>query len=120
MNVDVIQNALHYYDINNAKVEHLLGKIYTVVLDNNIDSLNVVPIYNVYDSTQKLLFKTRLEIIGCYYRDTSSWIWGWALPYVPRSMATTIKKVFNYGAELDVDIDNMQNIMLKTELITSR
>jgi hypothetical protein len=43
------------------------------------------------------------------------WIWGWSLPQYKKNTTTIVRKLWNYGAELDVN-----SHFLKRELITSR
>jgi hypothetical protein len=107
--ISIVPDALKYLDENNEKFEKIRKKI------------NIV--YRFYDNDKNILFKSRIEYIGKYYIDQNIWIWAWALPNLNKSGSTIIRNVFMYGTDINVtrdDIPNPENLLLRTELITSR
>ena len=122
MSVNVVNDALKYYDSNNEKFKKVKKKIKYVKKirqknnsDVNLDSTQIV----FYDEDKNELFTSRIEIIGKYYNDIKTWVWGWSLPNINKSLTTIIRKVFLYGTDINID-DNQSNVLLKHELVTSR
>ncbi len=118
MSVDIVKDALEYYDYNNEKYEKIKKKIkYAKIIkgnDNDIERLR----FTFYDSDKKELFTSRIELLGKYYNNLHVWIWGWAMPTIEKFASTIIRKVFFYGT--DIMIQGKEDIALKNELITSR
>lgn len=124
MSIDIVSDALKYYDINNEKYGKLKKKIaYCKQVENKTNSDHVNNgigsfKYTFFDKNMNELFTSRWEILGKYYPKLNIWIWGWSLPNQPKILTTIIRKVFLYGT--DIDPDNLANIFLKNELLTSR
>jgi hypothetical protein len=118
MSLNIVGDALKFYDENNEKYESLKKKIkyfkYAMLDQKDIDGVKIV----FLDEDKKELFTSRVEIIGKYYNTINTWIWGWSIPNIDKSLTTIIRKVFLYGT--DIDARNSANVMLKNELLTSR
>ena len=116
--VDLIRDALEFYDKNTEKYKNIIDKIIYVKFKESINEHEHNYIY-VYDENKKELFSSRYEYIGLYEpnKDTSFniWTWGWAIPSLSKKNTIIIRKLLMYGTELDPK----QNF-LKSELITSR
>jgi hypothetical protein len=129
--ISIVPDALKYLDENNEKFEKIRKKIkYIEKMPQNIDTTDETShidtdhiVYRFYDNDKNILFKSRIEYIGKYYIDQNIWIWAWALPNLNKSGSTIIRNVFMYGTDINVtrdDIPNPENLLLRTELITSR
>ncbi|AYV77635.1 MAG: hypothetical protein Dasosvirus16_2 [Dasosvirus sp.] len=120
MSVEIVKDALEYYDFNNEKYKHLKKKMKYIEkvkkTHNGIEGRE----YVFYDRNKKEIFRSRVEILAKYYTTLNVWIWGWGLPNIPKSHATIIRKVFLYGTDIHVDERKMDAMMLKNELVTSR
>lgn len=123
MSVDIIDDALKYYDANNEKYRNIKKRIkfYTQVPNkSNVESVKLV----FYDQNMKEIFISRIEILGKFYKSINTWVWGWGLPDLNKSATTIIRKVFLYGTDInphDADYTLLPaNVMLKNELVTSR
>jgi hypothetical protein len=118
MSIDIVNDALKYYDLNNEKYNHIKRHIKYFQLypnnDSEIETLRLV----FFDENKKELFTSRCEILGKYFRHINVWIWGWSLPKIPKYLSSIIRKVFLYGT--DIDLSNVANTILKNELVTSR
>lgn len=119
MNVNIVNDALKYYDENNDKYRQIKKKIkfvkHDVLNKNDIEGTRLV----FYDKDMKELFTSRIEILGNYYNTINMWIWGWSLPSINKSLTSIIRKVFLYGTDIDLN-KSIANVMLKNELVTSR
>lgn len=111
---DLVTNALRYYDKNQEKYMNLLRKAKYYTYEINRQDLQHSSII-FYDKNKKEILKSRYEFVGIYNPNVSVWIWGWAIPSLMKNQINLIKKVLNYGIELDDE-----SIFLKSELITSR
>ncbi|AYV76853.1 MAG: hypothetical protein Barrevirus2_6 [Barrevirus sp.] len=111
---DLIVNSLNYYDTNNEIYNKMFSKAayYSYQVGKHDLEYSVITFYN---KNMKELFRSRYEFIGIYNPKVNIWIWGWAVPSLKRSQINLIKKVLNYGINLD-----QESIFLKSELITSR
>jgi hypothetical protein len=118
MSVDIINDALKYYDENNEKYKKLKKKMkYMKVApgeQKDIEGIKLV----FYDENKEELFTSRVEVFGKYYYSAETWIWGWSIPYLHKALTGTSRKIWLYGT--DIDISNDANILLKNELLTSR
>jgi hypothetical protein len=118
MSISIVKDSLEYYDRNNEKYKDLKKKIKYVkhadVDQSDIEGLKLI----FYDENKEELFTSRVEILGKYYNTINTWVWGWSLPGIDKSLTSIIRKVFLYGT--DIDITNPANVLLKNELITSR
>lgn len=117
--MDIINTSIAYYDSNQEKYKKIKKKIRFVKQRKSektkLENLNLV----FYDEHMNELFESRVEIIGKYYNTLNTWIWGWALSGINKYLTNTIRKVFLYGTDIDLNNDNA-NIVLRNELITSR
>jgi hypothetical protein len=118
MSVDIIKDALEYYDQNNEKYEKIKKKIkYAKFIKGDADDIERLR-FTFYDKDKKELFTSRIELLGKYYTNLHVWIWGWAMARIEKFASTIIRKVFFYGT--DIMIHGKEDIALKNELITSR
>jgi hypothetical protein len=119
MSIEIISDALKYFDMNNDKYRRIKRRIKYVKRfpddKQDIEGLKLI----FYDNNMEELFVSRLEILGKYYNSINTWVWGWSLPPINKSLTTIIRKVFLYGTDIDIN-NNPANIMLKNELVTSR
>ena len=114
MNNTIVTDALEYYDKNNEKYREKFKNIrFTKFVENNNDMEHNVII--MYDNNKKELFRSRYEVIGLFNSTTNIWTWAWAIPSFRKNNTNIVRKIMNYGAELDP-----QTRFLKMELITSR
>uniref|UniRef100_A0A6C0E9W9 Uncharacterized protein n=1 Tax=viral metagenome TaxID=1070528 RepID=A0A6C0E9W9_9ZZZZ len=113
-NIDIITNALEYYDSNNEKYQKIFKNAkYFKYVDSNSDIDHDKLI--LLDENKKEIFQSRIEIIGMYVANTNIWTWGWAITRFTKNLTFLVKKLINYGIELDPSA-----AMLKDELINSR
>ena len=119
MSDDIIKNALEYYDINNKKYNKIVKKIrYTKTAPTN--DIGVFK-EGFYDENKKLLFESRVEMIGAYHGIINTWQWAWSIPEIAREMNHTITKIFLYGTKINSSkFQYSKEYALKQELITSR
>lgn len=118
MSINIVNDALKYYDQNN-EIFYELKKRIKYVKHADVDQKDIEGIKLVfYDQNKQELFTSRVEILGKYYNTINTWIWGWSLPNIDKSLTSIIRKVFFYGT--DINIHNSANVLLKNELITSR
>lgn len=112
---DLIINSLDFFDKNKEKYSKLISKIkyFTIIRNTNDMDRNIIV---CYDNDKNEIFKSEFEYSGTYYSSTNTWIWSWAIPIAPKNSTYLAKKIVNYG----MDLDYMDNRLLKTELITSR
>ena len=112
--VILVKEALEYFDSNQYKQEELVRKLkYVEFIDSDKDFEHNQII--LYDDEFNKLDKTRYEYIGSYDSTTMIWSWAWAIPTMKKKNTTILRKILNYGVELEPT-----NNFLKTELITSR
>lgn len=112
--VILVKEALEYFDSNQYKQEELVRKLrYIEFIDSDKDFEHNQII--LYDDRFNKLDKTRYEYIGSYDSTTMIWSWAWAIPSMKKKNTTILRKILNYGVELEPT-----NNFLKTELITSR
>lgn len=120
MSVEIIADALKYYDTNHEKFNDIKNKIKYIQLykkrvsENETEGLRLI----FLDIEKNELFVSRIEIFGQYFSSIKTWVWGWSLPQLNKSLTRIIRGVFLYGT--DIDINNQANVMLKNELVTSR
>jgi len=114
-----MSDALKYFDMNNERYRRTRRhiKFYKRSSVNNRDVEGVKLIF--FDSEMNELFTSRIEVLGKYYNSIETWVWGWSLPGINKSLTSIIRKVFLYGTDIDIN-NNPANIMLKNELVTSR
>jgi hypothetical protein len=110
----MLKEALEYFDTNQYKLEELNNKLkYIEFIDSEKDFEHNEII--LYDNDFSKLKKTKYEYIGTFDSSTLIWSWAWAIPTMKKKNTTIIRKILNYGVELEPT-----NNFLKTELITSR
>lgn len=119
MSVDIVNDALKFYDHNNELYKNIKKKIKYVrhapMNSTDVESVRLT----FYDADQNELFTSRVEILGKYYNSIKTWVWGWSLPGINKSLTSIIRKVFLYGTDIDLN-NNPANVLLKNELVTSR
>lgn len=113
---DLVLNSLNYYDKNNMNNEKIYKKFnyYTINRsDNDLDHSTI----HFFDKNKQLIFKSRYEVIGVYNVEAGFWTWGWAAPSLKKNYIQIVRKLLNYGLDLEPGEDGF---FLKAELITSR
>jgi len=113
-NIGIVTDSLEYFDVNTEKYNDSLRKLRYIKFINATSDLDH-NIIIMYDEDKNEILKSRYEIVGIYSSDTKTWAWGWAVPNFKKNSTNIVRKIMNYGAELDPS-----NKFLKTELITSR
>ena len=111
---NIIIDALRYHDFNSEKYDKFYKKVHYVTFkytDNDLEHNTIL----FHDKNDNIIFESRYEIIGVYDTIGKAWTWAWATPRLTKNKIQLIKKVLNYGIDLDP-----QQIFLKTELVTSR
>jgi hypothetical protein len=113
-NKELIINALNYYDKNYEHINNIFKNVeYYSFMNSKNDLEHSVIIF--YDNKQKKLFESRYEVISVFLPKVDIWIWGWAIPIFKKNQSSLIKKVLNYGLDLDQNYT-----LLKSSLTTSR
>lgn len=116
---NIITNSIEYFDKNNEKYQNLKDKIKYISIGTIVDGVKKKKI-TFYDKNKIELFSSRFEIISKYYKNHNIWIWGWGVPNLDNFNTNIIKKLWNYGVSLGFKNDNLHQLFLKNELITSR
>jgi hypothetical protein len=112
--VILVKEALEYFDSNQYKQDDIVRKLrYVEYIDSDKDFEHNQIV--LYDDNLNKLEKSRYEYIGTYDSTTMIWSWAWAIPTMKKKNTTILRKILNYGIELEPT-----NNFLKTELITSR
>lgn len=112
--VILVKEALEYFDSNQYKQEELVRILrYIEFIDSEKDFEHNQIV--LYDDNFNKLDKSKYEYIGTYDSTTMIWSWAWAIPTMKKKNTTILRKILNYGIELEPT-----NNFLKTELITSR
>jgi len=110
----LVKEALEYFDSNQYKLDELIRKLkYIEFIESEKDFEHNQIV--LYDDNFNKLDKTKYEYIGTYDSSTLIWSWAWAIPTMKKKNTTILRKILNYGIELEPT-----NNFLKTELITSR
>jgi len=113
-----IKDAIEYYDFNEKLYEKIKKRIKYIEFDKALNTTADAQYLKFYDGDKKILFYSRIEILGISYNDHDLWVWGWAIPNLPYELVSTIRNVLIYGTTLDGSTNDISSI--KTELITSR
>ena len=114
-NSNIISQSLEYYDKNMEANKDFLENInYINIIKSTESGYNNINHIEFYDKNKELIKKSKYEILGLFDSTSKIWTWAWALPVVSKVSSNTAKKIFNYGYDLE------NNILLKSELITSR
>jgi hypothetical protein len=110
----LISNALEYFDMNNEKYNGIFNgaKYITYIFSTEDTGYNYIVFY---DKNKKELFRSRYEIVALYYKKNNIWVWGWSVVKADKTLTFTIRKLLNYG----IDLDSNESF-LKSELVTSR
>jgi hypothetical protein len=98
MHADFIKKSLDHFDNQNLK---------NIKLINNENLLK-----------DKIVFND--QILGCYYYDTNTYMWGWLLPFLNLSETKISRELLNYGLSLDPISNNVNHFFLKSLLVNSR
>ena len=114
MNIDIIKNALEYYDKNKDKYENFFKKCKYFKKRDRADNENLDEILFL-DKDKKVIHKSQYEILGSFDTDLMLWSWGWSNPRLYKKNTYLISKILNYGINL-----SPEDIFLKSELITSK
>jgi hypothetical protein len=110
----LVKEALEYFDSNQYKQDIIVKRLkYIEFIDSEKDFEHNQIV--LYDDKFNKLDKAKYEYIGSYDSTTMIWSWAWAIPSMKKKNTTIIRKILNYGVELEPT-----NNFLKTELITSR
>lgn len=110
----LVTDALEYYDLNSELYDEKFKHVKYVKIEQaekEIDHNSII----MYNKDKKQIYKSRYEVIGTFNSLTNTWAWGWTISTLKKNSTTIIRKIMNYGAELDPE-----SSFLKTELITSR
>jgi hypothetical protein len=110
----MVKEALDYFDTNQDKIIDLINKTYYInvnITQNNFEHNTI----NLYDINENIIETAKYEFIGIYDTRTTLWTWAWAVPSFTKKTTIILRKILNYGVELE-----SKNDFLKTELITSR
>lgn len=112
--VILVKEALEYFDSNQYNQDSIIKRLkYIKFVDSEKDFEHNQIL--LYDDEFNKLEKAKYEYIGSYDSTTMIWSWAWAIPSMKKKNTTIIRKILNYGVELEPT-----NNFLKTELITSR
>lgn len=111
---NVISDSLEFYDNNKENNDRIFDKIRYLKINRSKNDMekNIV---EFYDKDLKLIKKYAYEILGVYNSTTKAWAWGWSIVNLKKNDTYIIRKLLNYGIDLDLD-----HKFLKTELVTSR
>jgi hypothetical protein len=114
--VNIVTEALEYYDKNKEASNKLFSKIkYYKLVNTSIDTEHSKILF--YDGDQKKIFESRYEVIGIFNSEVQMWVWAWSIPKFNKNDIYTVKKILNYGIDIPPTADIK---FLKSELITSR
>src|SRR5271170_2224863 len=103
--VNIVTNALEYYDKNLEKNDKLFSKIKYYKLEFIDSDLEHSKIH-FYDKYKNEIHESRYEIIGVYNNSSKAWIWAWSVPYFYRNATYISKKILNYGLDIPPKSDN--------------
>jgi hypothetical protein len=112
--ITLVRDSLEYYDKNNQIYKHKFSHVNFIRIQQN-DNDYEHNIIHFYDVNKKHLFKSRFEYIGMHEPQLQLWSWAWSLSFLKKKSTTIIRKILNYGTELEPVAH-----FLKSELITSR
>ena len=109
----LIPIALEYYDNNIEKYEKFVKKVKNIDFQKSQSDLEHNKITFI-DKNNNKIYTSRYENIGIYSTKENIWTWAWSVPVFEKNSIFLIKKMLNYGIDLN------DNVFLKGELITSR
>jgi len=116
---NIINKALNYYDTNTYKYQKFLSKIKYFKIFRAKTDLDKSMI-TLYDSNKKIILNSRIESLGIYDNTNKSWMWGWAAPIYKSFEINLIRNILNYGLSLNTDRKSYDQLLLKSNLVTSR
>ena len=112
--ITLVRDSLEYYDKYYELYKTKFDKVtYLKIEKSNND--HIQDELHFFDDDKKFLFKSRFEFIGIHEKNLNLWSWAWSLPYLSKKNTNIIRKILNYGTELEPSAH-----FLKSELITSR
>lgn len=111
---NIISDSLEFYDNNKENNENIFDKIRYLKINKTKSDLEKSTV-EFYDKDLKLIKKYAYEILGVFNSTTKAWAWGWSLNNTKKNEINIIRKLLNYGIDLD-----LEHKFLKTELVTSR
>jgi hypothetical protein len=101
MDVELVHNMYHYYDLQNSKYEAYVSEIsYFKDIKSKNDLENNV--MELYDKKNKKILRATYQYLGRYYPDDKTWKWAWSIP-MHKSLNYFIKKIFDYGFNIVID-----------------
>ena len=114
----LFKSALENYDIHQIKIQQLLKKTnYIEFIPTN--SLNENDEIKFFDLDDKLLFKSKIEILAVYipsspYTQTKNNLfkWGWSIPGLNKKDTNISQQIFEYAQTLDPIIDYLLKYIL--------
>lgn len=110
----LVSDALEYYDLNSEKYESFFKNVKTVRFEAPASDTDYYTIL-FFDDNNNLIGKSRYENIGIYSHRGKIWTWAWSISTFAKNTINIIRKILNYGFDIDTD-----KRYLKNELITSR
>lgn len=116
--INLLSNALEYYDTHNKKYNKILKKAVRQSFEETIGDIQR-PRIILYDKDNKKILTAEYQHIGIYYKLFNLWAWGWALPLFKKNETSLSRKILNYGLDLETDDDILMGF-LRAELVTSR
>lgn len=109
----IIKNSLEYYDSYQPKIQEIINKIEYIKI---IDGDNINDEYIFYDFNNKPFFKSRIETLGMFVPQDSTWKWSWAIPFTKYKNTLISRKILEYAFTLNSSTD----LHLKSTLISSK
>jgi hypothetical protein len=111
---DLIKKSFLYYDNKNNEYKKFIK---SNNVEWNSDKLEI--------NFKKMKKKFKYEILGAFDNQSKIWLWGWMFPGIKKDKTILVKKLLNYG--LDIDADETKNkgdestmFYVRTQLINSR
>ena len=114
-NKELIINALNYYDKNYEQTKNIFKnvKYYSFIISkSDLEHSRII----FYDTNKKKLFESRYEVISVFLPKVDIWIWGWATPRILKNQSGLIKKVLNYGLDLDKNYTSLKLLLTTSRL----
>lgn len=109
----IVKDSLEYYDIFQPQIQNLLDKIEYIKI--NIGE-NINDEYVFYDSTNKIIFKSRIETLSIFIPQTNTWKWSWSVPFAKYNNTLISREILKYAFTLNSEND----LFLKSTLINSK
>lgn len=111
----IVKNSLEYYDSFQIKIQQILNKIEYIKI---IEGVNINDEYVFYDSNDKPFFKSRIEILGMFVPQDSTWRWSWSIPFAKYQNTLISRKILEYAFTLNSDSDlNLKSTLINSKLI---